>query len=133
MKKHYIITCTIAMIVVLIANIHISMDSSSIERLIILNNVEMLAHGEGGGSYTGHQLRAGLCEDLTPFYRCEYMSSGSCTTFDEDLCEPASVHHPDVNTVAPNSTCKTLGHNWSQSYCFKTCLRCGLQVSLCND
>ncbi len=132
-KKILGATFMVAVMAILIVNIHISMDSSSVERLIMLNNVEMLAYGERGDYYTGHELRAGLCEDLTPYYKCVYTSSGGCEPFDEDLCEPASVPHPNVNTVAPNSTCQSLGHNWQQTNCYKTCLRCYLQVSLCND
>lgn len=130
MKKYKIYTFTAIIIAVIFVNLQISLNNDSVERLLMLNNVEVLANGD---LYAGYELRAGICEDTTPLYRCEYTSSGSCSTLDEDLCEPASVPHPNANTVAPNDICKTLGHNWQTTDCFRTCLRCHFQFSTCND
>lgn len=116
--------------IVLFANLQISLNNDSMNRLLLLNSIESLA---GGDAYTGYELRAGLCEDGTNLYRCEYMSSGSCINLDEDLCEPASSPAPHTNTVAYNKECALGGHTWFPTNCFKTCTRCRLTVSLCND
>ena len=122
--------------IALLANLQISLNSCYLERLLVLNSIEVLADSEGSGpegSYNGYELRAGLCEDGSNLYRCERGSRGNCTNLNEDLCEPASSPDPYTNTVPYKEQCALENHNWMQTHCFRTCTRCHLQTSLCND
>ena len=116
--------------IALLANIQISLNNDSMNRLLSLNSIESLASTD---AYTGYELRAGLCEDGSNLYRCEYVAKGSCINMDEDLCEPASSPDPYTNTVPFNQQCALESHNWMQTHCFRTCTKCHLQTSLCND
>lgn len=138
MKKNFLGIAAIAMIA--FANLYLVSSDETMERLILLQDVESLAKDEVDReimeSEKSKELRSYLCSSGSYYEKCvDVLDSDAYCLFDwETDCGVSD--EPDDNNTSPGDTeiieneCSSLGHNFTTSEMWKRCTRCGLTIRL---
>lgn len=141
MKKRILGIMAIAMVA--FVNLYLVSSDKTYNRLLAFNEMESLAklefndyEGENWDVEYGKELRSFYCTSGNEYYKCVPGDTDDiCHLMDETYCGAGDTPD-DNNPVTPgvvNNNCTKLGHLFTYTPCFKTCSRCGLTVSLCED
>ena len=136
MRKEILGIVTVLMVI--FANMYLTLSDNTFDRLLILNNVESLADPENPNhpqNNNGKELRSFYCESGAEYYVCMTgFPDDHCNYEDETYCGVGDTPSDDVTTPGlVNDKCKYYGHIFVDTFCFRECLRCGLTIGLCED
>lgn len=125
----------VTVLMVIFANMYLTLSDNTFDRLLVLNNVESLAGGENPSFSNGKELRSYFCESGAEYYECMTGDpSDNCEYTEETYCSVGD--EPVDNLVTPgvaNDKCKYYGHMFVDTFCFRECTRCGIKTYLCED
>lgn len=123
----------VTVLMVIFANMYLTLSDNTFDHLLVLNNVESLAGGEN--QKNGNELRSFYCESGAEYYVCMTgFPDDHCNYEDETYCGVGDTPSDDVTTPGlVNDKCKYYGHIFVDTFCFRECLRCGLTIGLCED
>ncbi len=143
MRKKILGIAAIAMIA--FANLYLVSSDETMERLILLQEIESLARDEGKNctslSFEGKELKATICTDGINFYSecvdvADLMNEKCCTPEEETFCPVGT--EPDPSIVTPGNAnainkCYSSGHQFTMTNCRLTCRVCGTVFNTCLD
>lgn len=135
MKKKILGIVTV--LIVIFANMYLTLSDNTLDRLLVLNNVESLAHDENILLSDRYKvLGSYLCNDGSYYKKCigSLKYEEYCLPTQETNCPVGT--ESNTNVVNPGNTdiiaesCSSLGHIWNISADFKWCSRCGLKIKI---
>ncbi|MBQ8361891.1 MAG: hypothetical protein IJX44_08110 [Bacteroidaceae bacterium] len=115
-------------------NLYFISSDGTLEKLVMLRNIEVLANTEG--SNNGKELRSFYCENGNEYYECRYADSDdNCDYSEETFCGAGNspAEGGTESSGEANDLCKYSGHIFSETLCYRTCIRCGLTTNICKD
>lgn len=137
MRKIKFYLGAIAIAAIALVNMQVLMDDSTTERLLMLNDVEALATDDWF-VMNAKEMRSYQCDGGSYYDVCESADPNRHCDEDKQIHCPVGEEENENNTTPGDSAtikddCLTLGHNYSETPCFKQCLRCGISFNLCDD
>lgn len=134
MKKKILGIAAIAMIA--FANLHLVSSDETMERLIMLNDIESIADENEYDILNGKILRSFYCESGNEYYECVYANAeDKCHYLSETFCGAGDspAEGGTESSGEANDLCSNTGHIFSSTLCYTTCIRCGLTTKNCED